>query len=126
MKTLRICIDLDGVICNLKKPGQDYTNLTPVEGAVEKIRQLKEHGHYIIIYTARHMKTCDGNIGKVSARIGKITFEWLEKYAIPYDEVIFGKPWCDVYIDDNAMRFEGWRQIVGDGSNIPISKEKQL
>ena len=126
MEALRICIDLDGVICNLKKPGQSYADLIPIEGAVEKIRQLNEHGHYIIIYTARHMKTCNGNIGKVSAKIGKITFEWLEKYGTPYDEVIFGKPWCDVYIDDNVMRFEGWDQIVGDGSNLTISKEKQL
>lgn len=123
---MRICIDLDGVICKLKSEGQSYADLEPVKGAVEKIRELKESGHYTIIYTARHMKTCGGNFSMAIARIGKVTLDWLESYGIPYDEIVFGKPWADVYIDDNALRFEGWDKIKDGGSNLPISKEKEL
>jgi histidinol phosphatase-like enzyme len=57
---MRICIDLDGVICQLKKEGQTYDQLEPVTGAIEKLKELKAAGHYIIIQTARHMKTCEG------------------------------------------------------------------
>ena len=49
------------------------------------------------------MKTHHGNIGKVNADIGKITFDTLEKFDIPYDEVHFGKPNADFYIDDLAV-----------------------
>ena len=67
---MRICIDLDGVICKLREPGQNYADLEPVPGSVEKLRALRPAGHYLIIATARHMKTCQGNIGQVLARPG--------------------------------------------------------
>lgn len=119
---MRICIDLDGVICELKKEGEKYEDLKPIEGAVETIRKLKDEGHYIIIYTARHMKTCNGNIYEVIAKIGKITLKWLEKHQIPYDEIVFGKPWADIYIDDNAFRFNGWENFSIE--NLPKNREK--
>lgn len=123
---MRICIDLDGVICKLKQPGETYENLLPVEGAPESLQALRNGGHYIIINTARHMKTCQGNLGAVGAKISLVTLNWLEKYNIPFDEIYFGKPHADVYIDDNAYRFNSWEAIDGDGSNLPTSKEKQL
>jgi len=123
---MRICIDLDGVVAKLKNVGQSYDELDPVPGAVEKLQQLRDNGHYIILFTARHMKTCDGDVGKVIARIGQKTLNWLEKHQIPYDEIHFGKPWADIYIDDNGLRFETWEMIEGDGSNMPVNKEKQL
>lgn len=123
---MRICIDLDGVICSLRKEDETYADVSPIPGAIEKIRELRQAGHYIIIYTARHMKTCNGNVSLVVARIGQITLEWLSKQNVEYDEILFGKPWADVYIDDNALRFSSWHEILGDGSNIPKSKEKTL
>jgi len=123
---MRICIDLDGVICELKREEQSYEELKPLPGAVEKIRKLKENGHYIIIYTSRRMKTHNGNLGKVVADIGLITLEWLKKYNIPYDELYFGKPWADVYIDDNSFRFTSWDAIDDEGKNLPPSNESIL
>jgi capsule biosynthesis phosphatase len=122
---MRICIDLDGVICRLKNPGEQYEDLLPVDGAPESLQALKEHGHYIIINTARHMKTCQGNLGQVAAKISLVTLNWLQKYNVPYDEIYFGKPHADVYIDDNAFRFNDWEAIAKDGSSLPMSKEKQ-
>jgi capsule biosynthesis phosphatase len=123
---MRICIDLDGVIAEIKKENETYADVKPVKSAVEKIKKLKENGHYIIIYTARHMKTCDGNVYKAISKIGLITLEWLKKYDIPYDEIVFGKPWADIYIDDNGFRFKSWDEIKDDGSNLPISTEKLI
>ena len=120
---MRICIDIDGVICKLKDGSESYQDLAPVDEAIEKITQLKNNGHYIILYTARRMKTHNANTAKVIADIGKVTLDWLERYSIPYDEIIFGKPWADVYIDDNAFRFDNWKDISFDGSSLPISNE---
>jgi capsule biosynthesis phosphatase len=121
----RICIDLDGVIAKLKQEGQTYADVEPVEGAVERLRALKQAGHYLILLTARHMKTCGGNPGLVTARVGKITMDWLDRHSVPYDEIHFSKPWADVYIDDNALRFERWSDIAADGSNLPRSSESK-
>jgi capsule biosynthesis phosphatase len=122
---MRICIDLDGVICRLREPGQNYADLEPVPGAVEKVRQLKAAGHYLIINTARHMKTCEGNVGRVVAKQGAVTLEWLRRHGIEYDEIYFGKPHAQIYLDDNAVRFSSWETIAGDGSSFPPSAEQQ-
>ena len=108
---MRICIDLDGVICELN-PERNYSDLSPVEGAVEALRTLRSKGHYIIIHTARHMKTMDSNTGLVLASKGLITLEWLKKHQIEFDEIYFGKPWADFYIDDNALRFSSWSETL--------------
>ena len=118
---MRICVDLDGVICELRKEGQTYSDVAPIPGAAERLRELRAAGHVIIIHTARHMRTCSGDVGKVIARIGAITLEWLARNEIEYDEIFFGKPWADVYIDDNALRFTSWEEIVAD--SLPASHE---
>jgi capsule biosynthesis phosphatase len=119
---MRICLDLDGVICDFKKEGETYSDVKPINGAVEKIKCLKDSGHYIIINTARHMKTCGSNLGLLNARISKITIEWLEKHDIPFDEIYFAKPWAQIYIDDNAFRFTNWEEISDSGDNLPNYK----
>ena len=121
----RICIDLDGVICSLKKSGETYADVTPLPGAIEKLKAMRAAGHYIILNTARHMKTCNGNTGLVVARIGAVTLQWLADHGVEYDEIYFGKPWAELYIDDNAMRFSNWDEIAGDGSNLPRSTESK-
>lgn len=124
MEKKRICLDLDGVIAQFKKEMQTYRDVELVPGAKDKIDELRKSGHYIIIQTARHMKTCESNLGMVNAKITKDTLNWLEEKEIGYDEIYFGKPWAHVYIDDNAMRFETWDTIENSGENLPIYSEK--
>ena len=57
------------------------------------------------------------------ARQGAVTLDWLKRHGIEYDELHFGKPHAQVYIDDNALRFESWDAIAGDGSTLPDSTE---
>lgn len=93
-------------------------------GAVAKLKALRTAGHEIVIATARHMKSCDHNVGKVIARQGLTTIQWLNKHGFEYDEIWFGKPHCQVYIDDNAYRFSSMDLIDDDGSNLPRSNEE--
>jgi capsule biosynthesis phosphatase len=95
-------------------------------GAVERLHSLRAAGHYLIICTARHMKTCEGNVGKVVARLGAVTLEWLDRHGIQFDEIHFGKPHADIYIDDNALRFQSWESISPDGRSLPASAESHL
>lgn len=120
---MRIVVDLDGTICPVRKDGESYSSLLPYEGAAEKLKSLRKEGHYIIIQTARNMATCDSNVGKVMKNIGLVTLEWLKKYDIEYDEIFFGKPNGEVYIDDRAFRFSGWNEIDSEGL-LKIAKAK--
>jgi len=109
---MRIVIDLDGVICPTRAPDESYADLEPLPHAAERIRDLRAKGHYIIINTARHMATCDGNMGKLMKKIAGPTLRWLDEHGIEYDEIYFGKPNADVYIDDRAIRFLDWGLIT--------------
>jgi capsule biosynthesis phosphatase len=99
----RYCFDLDNTLVTFPKIPNDYTTVEPIQKNIELLRYLKRFGHTIIIYTARRMKTHKGNVGKIMQDIGKTTFDTLLKFDIPYDEIYFGKPEANVYIDDLAL-----------------------
>jgi capsule biosynthesis phosphatase len=103
IRKMRICFDLDNTLVTFPFIKNDYTSVNPIQKNIDFLRYLKSFGHTIIIYTARRMKTHNGNVGKVTSDIGKLTFETLEKFSIPFDEIYFGKPYADVYIDDLAL-----------------------
>lgn len=103
IKQLRICFDLDNTLVTYPKIKDDYKSVQPIIENINLLKYLKRFGHTIIIYTARRMKTHNGNTGKLMSDIGKITFDTLDKFEIPYDEIYFGKPYADFYIDDNAI-----------------------
>lgn len=99
----RICFDLDNtLVTNPLTPG-DYSTVQPIERNIQLCNYLKKLGHTIIIHTARRMKTHEGNVGKLMADIGAVTFASLSKFNIQYDEIYFGKPYADYYIDDKAL-----------------------
>ncbi len=103
IKNKRICFDFDNTLVTYPKVDGDYTTVEPIQKNINILKTLKRFGNTIIIYTARRMKTHSGNVGKLLADIGIITFETLKKFDIPYDEIYFGKPYADFYIDDLAI-----------------------
>jgi capsule biosynthesis phosphatase len=103
LKSNRYCFDLDNTLVTFPKIKNDYTSVLPINKNINFLKYLKTLGHTIIIYTARRMRTNSGNLGNVLADIGKITFETLEKFKIPYDEIYFGKPYAHFYIDDLSI-----------------------
>ena len=102
-KKLRICFDLDNTLVTYPTVVNDYSSVKPILKNIQMLNNLKNDGHEIIIYTARRMATHKGNVGKVIKDIAHITIHTLEKFNIYYDELIFGKPIADVYIDDKAI-----------------------
>lgn len=104
-----LVFDLDGTICEEKPKGTPYAayaDVQPKRKMIEKIREYHDAGHKIIIHTARHMVSTNGDLKMIEERVGKITRDWLEKNNVPYDELIFGKPYGDMYIDDKAMQLD--------------------
>ena len=114
IKPLRICFDFDNTLITFPKQNKDYTTVEPIQQNIDFLKYLKSFGHTIIIYTARKMNSSNGNIGKVLCDVGKITFETLEKFDIPFDEIYFGKPYAHYYIDDLAVNcFDDMEKIMG-------------
>ena len=104
---LTFIFDIDGTLCPIKGTDEKYEDLVPYKEMVDRIREYKEQGAKIILYTSRNMNTYKGNIGLINANTAKIVLEWLEKWDIPYDEIIYGKPWPGhngFYVDDRTVR----------------------
>ena len=101
-KPLRICFDLDTLV-TLPVVPNDYSTVKPIDKMVILLKNMKKLGHTIIIYTARRMDQHHHNMGKVIRDIGLVTFQTLEKFSIEYDEILFGKPLADIYIDDKSL-----------------------
>ena len=120
-----IVLDIDGTLCETKEENQEYIDVAPRKDVLNKLLNYKSDGFYIILYTARQMRTYEGNIGKINANTGKVIFQWLEKFSIPFDEIHFGKPWCGsngFYVDDKAIRpdefvnlsFDELQKLIGN------------
>ena len=99
----RFCFDLDQTLVTLPTKTGDYETVSPIHHKIKFLKFLKSKGHYIIIHTARRMRTHKGNVKKVIKEVKQITINQLKKFEIPYDELIFGKPYAHYYIDDLAI-----------------------
>lgn len=99
--------DIDGTICPIKKKEEKYEELIPYENIVARIRFYKRNGAKIVLFTSRNMNSYGGNIGIINKNTAKLLLAWLDKWEIPYDEIIYGKPWPGYkgfYVDDRTVR----------------------
>ena len=104
--SLRVCFDIDNTLFQYNKQRQvtqSYKECEPIPKIIYLLKKLHQQGHTIILYTARGMKSASGNQGKTMKVVAKDTFELLEAHDIPFDEIYFGKPNADIYIDDKAF-----------------------
>lgn len=124
VKPGRYCFDLDNTLVTYPRIKNDYTSVLPITKNINLLKYLKNLGNEIIIYTARRMKTHKGNVGKITADIGRVTIETLEKFNIPYDELYFGKPQADFYIDDlGSSAFNNLEKELGFYNSVVISRD---
>lgn len=107
MSGLSFIFDIDGTICPIKEKNERYEDLVPYEDVIQKVKFYHEQGARIVLFTSRNMKTYNGNLGLINANTAKTLLKWLETWEIPYDEIIYGKPWPGekgFYVDDRAVR----------------------
>jgi capsule biosynthesis phosphatase len=100
---LRVCFDIDNTLLKYRTCSQSYKDCEPIQPMIDFLRSLKSAGHTIILHTARGMASQQSNLGRVMTTIAADTFESLDRHNIPYDELYFGKPHANIYIDDRAF-----------------------
>lgn len=111
-----IVIDLDHTICRPDSHSGNsiakYRKAKPIPSVINKMRELKEKGFYIIIHTSRRMKTCNNDVEKVKEAVETLTIQWLENEGVPYDDLVFGKPYAThYYIDDKNLSIEKFLEL---------------
>lgn len=104
---LSFVFDIDGTICPIKRKDEKYEELIPYTSMIEKLRYYKTMGAKIILFTSRNMNSYDGNLGLINKYTAPVLLKWLKKWNIPYDEIVYGKPWpghYGFYVDDRSVR----------------------
>lgn len=102
-----LVVDIDGTLCSIKDSDQSYADLEPRQDMLDKLGEYQQKGFRILLYTSRNMNTYKNNIGQINKYTAPVLLEWLAKWEVPYDEILFGKPWPrkrGFYIDDRAVR----------------------
>ena len=100
-----LIIDIDNTLT--LGDNEDYNLVSPNLKVINKVIEYKKNGFNIVLFTARNMRTHQGNIGKITAKSLPIIFKWLDKHNVPFDEIHVGKPWCGndgFYVDDKTVR----------------------
>lgn len=123
----RIVVDIDDTICtNVRK--LPYDQCVPAENVIKDLNYLHDElGYTIVLYTARGMVSCNGDLKRIIEKNRDTLLEWLKKYDVHYDEIVFGKPIGDLYIDDKALdvrdfRKEDFYNMTGGGSGKGVCR----
>jgi len=116
MNTQTLVVDIDDTICTplhgRSESEVKYGMANPNRPMIASLQKAKKNGYRIVLHTARRMLTHDGDINKIINDVGKITTDWLDKYEVPYDEIVWGKPYGVYYIDDKAMTPEEFVKMM--------------
>ena len=105
------CFDIDGIICKTTK--NNYKNSKPIKKNIIFINKKYNEGNYIKIFTARYMGRNGENIILAKKQGYDFTKKQLKKWGVFYDELIFGKPSYDYFIDDKNLSFnKNWPQKI--------------
>ena len=112
MKLKTICFDIDNIICKTNNKN-DYSKSSPIKKNIKIINKAYSNGFNIILYTARYMGRCKGNIAKVKKQIKPLTLRQLKKWRVKYHKIYFGKPSFDLFIDDKSLFFKkNWANLL--------------
>lgn len=112
------CFDLDDTICFPNHGETDtyrkYGMAKPNQRIIDYIRILKYKYHcHIVILSARRMLTMNGNIEAIKEDVEQITETWLEENGVPYDELVFGKPYVsEYYVDDKGLNLTDFYSLM--------------
>lgn len=102
-----LVVDIDGTLCPIKRSDESYADLIPYASVIARLREYQAKGYTILLHTARNMRTYNGDLGLINTHTAPVLFEWLERWQIPYDQILFGKPWPGkqgFYVDDRTIR----------------------
>lgn len=86
------CFDLDNTLC--KTVNTDYANSKPIKERIKKVNELYDKGDYIKIFTGR------GSESGIDWE--EFTKTQLYEWGLKYQQLIFGKPPFDIFVDDKA------------------------
>jgi capsule biosynthesis phosphatase len=98
-------VDVDGTLCEIKSNEMEYAEAIPKQDVIDKVNALFNAGHTIVLFSARGMRTYEGDMHYINKNVRPVMEAWLHKHNVYYHDLILGKPWGPNvrYVDDAAL-----------------------
>lgn len=96
-----IAIDFDGVIHDFKNPVEGRRMGATIEGTKEALRYFKQRGYEIIVFTVWGDEKGQKTIS-----------DFMNYYELPFNRITNIKPQAEYYIDDKAIKFTNWEEVL--------------
>ena len=103
-----LIIDLDNTLTH-ENAENDYSQKIVNKSVAKSIKNAISLGYESKIFSARNMRSLNGDLNKIESITRPIAEAWLKENNIDYDELILGKPWCGYngwYLDDKNISIE--------------------
>jgi len=97
----RLVVDLDGTICR-QVSSDKYHLAAPIADVIRKVNAFYDAGWHVTVFTARGMATYGDHYAAWTAH-GPMTERWLTDNGVKFDQLLFGKPAGDIYVDDRGL-----------------------
>ena len=111
MKKLIFCFDIDNVLC--VSSNNNYKKSKPIKKNIKLVNLLMKDGHYIKLFTSRHMGRNNENKLLAKKQSYNFTKTQLKKWGVNYHKLIFGKPSYDLFVDDKSLGYnKNWASIL--------------
>ena len=98
--------DIDVTLCTLTDG--DYSAAKPLAKRIEKVNQLYDEGHTIILNTARGMGRNNNDMVKSMLEFYDFTKKQLSDWEIKHHQLFLGKPAGDIYVYDKGINDENF------------------
>lgn len=118
-----IAVDVDNTIFLKDEIFPNLGSMIPY--AREALKQLRDKGYKIVIYSSRNNKCWNTpSMSRLALELARIA---LEINNIPYDIIDYGEcgKWvAEFYIDDRAIEFDGdWRKVLDKINKKSLTEE---
>ena len=108
-----LIVDVDGTLTQ-DDPNLSYSDRLPRLDVIARVNELHRRGVQIVIYSARNMRTHQGNLGLINLHTLPVLLSWLERHGVCYHEIHMGKPWCGTegfYVRSKGIRPECFLEL---------------
>lgn len=101
---MTIAVDFDATLMDRDAVHSGYRMGPPTAGAILAMQRLAAEGHQLWVFTARDVQHPNQK---------KAVADWLDYFHIPFHGVTnIKRPEFEVFVDDRAIAFDSWPQVM--------------
>lgn len=91
-----------------------YSKAKPNKNLIRTMQKMTDNGYKFILYTSRGWISCNESVVEAEKKYRTQIETWLSKNHVPYDRLLFGKPYGIYYVDDKGMTPDEFCKVFGD------------